>query len=129
MKLSVAFVFALLATACLGQKISVLAGVKPDGELCTAPMQCLEPFYCLKLNETSHACGKKPCKGQGECRIGQYCDGSGFCAVSTCLVDTECSGETICQVNGKCGTKSTNGQGCHRDAAPSLVSPLVLYSS
>lgn len=115
MKFFVALAFGLLVTACLSLRITPKAGIKPDGQLCTAPMQCLEPFYCLKVNETAHACGLKACQGQGQCRIGQFCDGSGHCAVASCVVNSECSGETICQVNGKCGTKSNNGQGCHRD--------------
>lgn len=104
----------LLASFVFGADLLPKVGTKPEGAVCDAPITCVEPFYCLK-NGDMHKCGKKPCGGQNECRIGQFCNNQGYCDVPRCVSDKACSGATVCQTNGKCGTKSSGGQACNRN--------------
>jgi len=114
MKLFTIYTITVFAALCLGAKVSVKAGDKPAGDTCFAPMECVEPLYCLKASLERHACEKKPCRGQNECRIGQYCGKDGFCTVPDCGGDGDCKGDTVCQVNKRCGSKSSGGQACNR---------------
>jgi len=109
------FISGILLSVALSEEITLLAGTKAKGALCFSPMECVEPLYCLKLNETAHACNLKPCGGQGECRIGQFCSKDGKCAAPDCKSDDDCAGSTVCQVNSKCSSKSNGGQACCRD--------------
>lgn len=114
MKFLTYVLIAAFAAVTLSLDVTLLAGTKPEGKTCTAPMECLEPLYCLKVSDKEHQCGKKPCKGQGQCRIGQFCGDDGLCAAPNCKNDGECSGATVCQTTGKCGSKSSGGQACSR---------------
>jgi len=107
--------FALLTASVFGVDFIPKVGTKPEGEICDAPITCVEPFYCLFESEGVHKCARKPCRGQNECRIGQFCNKQGYCDVPRCVSDKACSGSTVCQTNGKCGTKSSGGQACNRD--------------
>ncbi len=115
MAFRLAFLFSIVFALAVAADIREKAGTKPLGEVCTSPMECLEPLYCLKEGD-GYACGKKPCRGEGECRIGQFCGQLGVCEVKTCSKDDDCAGDTVCQVNEKCGAKSTAGQTCASDS-------------
>jgi len=122
MKIPTSFIlatFALFSVTCFALEVRTFAGTQPEGAACSVPMVCVEPFYCLKANETDYTCAKKPCQGQDECRIGQYCtsdSGGGYCAAPKCNNDLECAGATVCQIDGQCGSKSNGGQKCTGDS-------------
>ncbi len=107
---------ALLSTVVFGKDITQLAGTKLEGAICKQPAECVEPFYCLKLTGAAdYTCEKKTCRGQDQCRIGQYCNEStNKCAVEKCAANTDCPGNTVCYTNGFCSAKATDGQKCDR---------------
>lgn len=107
---------AILALALFASAVSAsvveLAGTKPEGTACTSANECVQPFYCLPDGD-AYSCLKKDCSAQNQCHIGQYCDlKAGKCAVKSCTKSSECAGDTVCQVNGKCGAKGSIGQEC-----------------
>lgn len=109
------FLLCTLAGVALCADIAIKVGTKPADAVCRAPMECEEPLYCLNFGGGSFKCGKKPCDGAGECRIGQFCS-KGLCDVITCENDEECPGNMVCQTNAKCSNKSAVGQKCGRNA-------------
>lgn len=108
-------VFLSVSSLAFGATPASLAGSLDEGAKCSAPYQCIEPFYCLP-DGNDFKCALKSCAAADQCSIGQFCDkSSGKCAVKDCKEDKECAGQTVCQVNGKCGSKSNKGQSCTRD--------------
>ena len=114
MIIRVLITFGFLGATTVYANVLVKAGTKPAGEPCFAPIECREPLYCLRKNER-YQCSQKLCRGQDECRIGQFCGKSGFCEATNCETDDQCAGDTVCTVSGKCGSKSNPGQRCNRD--------------
>lgn len=108
---------ALLTTLTFGQDVVQFAGTKTEGSICKQPSECVEPHYCLKLiGAADYTCEKKTCRGQDQCRIGQYCnDSTQKCDVKKCGANSDCPGDTICYTNGFCSAKGTTGQKCDRE--------------
>lgn len=106
--LSVFLCFVVVSSAT-----EVKLGSLAEGAKCSGVGQCTEPFYCLDSEKDGAYCGKKPCKAAGECRIGHFCGGDGFCKSKNCDSDENCPGNLVCFTKiGKCGAKSTAGQYC-----------------
>lgn len=109
---------ALLTTVIYAETPRTFAGTKEQGAVCRQPGDCLEPYYCLKLEGADgFTCERKTCRGRDQCRIGQFCDlSSNKCDVVRCNRDDKCPGKTICYVDGKCSPRASYGQKCARDA-------------
>lgn len=105
----------ILISASYAATPTTLVGTLGAGKVCTAPYQCIEPLYCLPDGD-NFKCGKKTCAAADQCNIGQFCNlTAGKCEVKSCKENAECAGQTVCQVNGKCGAKSNLDQVCNRD--------------
>ncbi len=106
-----------LHTAVFEYKPAELAARKSQGAISRQPNECVEPYYCLKLNgATEYTCEMKTCLGQDHCRMGQYCNESiNKYDVEKCVTTADCPSNSICRMNGFCNSRATVGEKCNRN--------------